>query len=216
MFVVDMNGSPEVFTLNIIKLFIFIPFTELSSNSYWTATFLPVTLGSGVLVCWSNRKWYHSIGTTRRRRGGQGDPNLSPPYFEFLAHIPFFFASSLKPFFNWKYYALLHNFPLFLPLPTLLELPPTALSSPLPYPSCHLLLWAPTPLSSLKLLGHFTIIFKQQRGSVLKVPVVKRNDEGDKAIWLKITLEWNNHFIWDKVLILFNIILPALNGLQLS
>lgn len=39
MFVVDMNGSPEVFTLNIIKLFIFIPFTELSSNSYWTATF---------------------------------------------------------------------------------------------------------------------------------------------------------------------------------
>ena len=134
MFVVDMNGSPEVFTLNIIKLFIFIPFTELSGNSYWTATFLPVTLGSGVLVCWSNRKWYHSIGTTRRRGGGQGDPNLSPPYFEFLAHIPFFFASSLKPFFNWKYHALLHNFPLFLPLPTLLELPPTTLFSPPPIP----------------------------------------------------------------------------------
>lgn len=29
MFVVDMNGSPEVFTVNIIKLFIFLPFTEL-------------------------------------------------------------------------------------------------------------------------------------------------------------------------------------------
>lgn len=39
MFVVDMNGSPEVFTLNNITLFIFIPFKELSSNSYWTATF---------------------------------------------------------------------------------------------------------------------------------------------------------------------------------
>ena len=38
MFVVDMNGSPEVFTLNNITLFIFIPFKELSSNSYWTAT----------------------------------------------------------------------------------------------------------------------------------------------------------------------------------
>lgn len=34
MFVVDMNGSPEVFTLNIIQLFIFIPFTELSRNSF--------------------------------------------------------------------------------------------------------------------------------------------------------------------------------------
>ena len=50
--------------------------------------------------------------------------------------------SRLPPLFSWlppfcpfsiaKYYAMLHNFPLFLPLPALLELPSPALSSPAP------------------------------------------------------------------------------------
>lgn len=91
MFVVDMNGSPEVFTLNIMKLFIFIPFTELSRNSYWTATFLPVTLGFRVLVCWSNMKWYHSIGTTRRGWGTGGSKPLTSRILN----------SSLTPLFSW-------------------------------------------------------------------------------------------------------------------
>ena len=106
-------------------------FSYLSRNFLVTATeqqpFLPVTLGSGVLVCWGNMKWYHSIGTTQRGRGAGGSKPLTSRILN----------SSLTPLFSWLppfSLFLIENimhcciiFPLFLPLPTLLELPPTAL-----------------------------------------------------------------------------------------
>ena len=65
-------------------------------------------------------------------RGG-GDRGSKPPASRTL-------QSRLPPLFSWlppfcpfsiaKYYAMLRNFPLFMPLPALLELPPPALSSP--------------------------------------------------------------------------------------
>ena len=61
---------------------------------------------------------------------GQGDPNLPPPVPCNPGPRPYFLVSSLCPFAIAKYYAMLHNFPLFLPLPALLELPPPTLSSP--------------------------------------------------------------------------------------
>ena len=65
--------------------------------------------------------------------GGGGTGGSKPPASRTL-------QSRLPPLFSWlppfcpfaiaKYYAMLRNFPLFLPLPTLLELSPPALSSP--------------------------------------------------------------------------------------
>lgn len=61
----------------------------------------------------------------------------------------FFIASSLSPFLIAKYLAFLHNFPLFHPLPTLLDLPPPNLWSPAPLtnPSHPLLSLVATTLS---------------------------------------------------------------------
>ena len=65
--------------------------------------------------------------------GGGGIGGSRPPASRTL-------QSRLPPLFSWlppfcpfsiaKYYAMLRNFPLFLPLPALLELPPPTLSSP--------------------------------------------------------------------------------------
>ena len=83
------------------------------------------------------RKLVYSIMRGRKSRrfkqGGGGTGGSKPPASRIL-------QSWLPPLFSWlppfcpfsiaKYYAMLRNFPLFLPLPALSELPPPALSSP--------------------------------------------------------------------------------------
>ena len=95
--------------------------------------------------CKLTRSLHHAACGLYTGKGGEvGGPNLPPPepcipsFFFFLG-----FFSNLA-----KYQALLSNFPLFLPLPTLVELPAAAISSPssrtplTPYapslaPRCH-------------------------------------------------------------------------------
>ena len=95
--------------------------------------------------CKLTRSLHHAACGLYTGKGGEvGGPNLSPPepcipsFFFFLG-----FFSNLA-----KYQALLSNCPLFLPLPTLVELPAPAISSPssrtplTPYspslaPRCH-------------------------------------------------------------------------------
>ena len=95
--------------------------------------------------CKLTRSLHHAACGLYTGKGGEvGGPNLPPPepcipsFFFFLG-----FFSNLA-----KYQALLCNFPLFLPLPTLVELPAPAISSPssrtplTPYspslaPRCH-------------------------------------------------------------------------------
>ena len=95
--------------------------------------------------CKLTRSLHHAACGLYTGKGGEvGGPNLPPPepcipsFFFFLG-----FFSNLA-----KYQALLSNFPLFLPLPTLVELPAPAISSPssrtplTPYspslaPRCH-------------------------------------------------------------------------------
>ena len=63
--------------------------------------------------------------------GGQGVQTSRLPYLAIPAPAPFSWLPPFCPFSIAKYYAMLHNFPLFLPLPALLELPPPV---PLPPP----------------------------------------------------------------------------------
>ena len=96
--------------------------------------------------CKLTRSLHHAACGLYTEKGEEvGGPNLPPPQ-PCIPSFRFFFLGFFSNLA--KYQALLSNFPLFLPLPTLVELPAPAISSPssriprTPYspslaPRCH-------------------------------------------------------------------------------
>lgn len=87
-------------------------------------------LGLAVYINKRNKLTKFGAKTCQQRRADRGSKPPTSRMLHFRLPRLFSWLPPLSPFLASKYYASLLNIPLFLPLPILLELPPTALSSP--------------------------------------------------------------------------------------
>lgn len=109
-------------------------------NATLQSSFKTLTSRSGDYVQATARTRLSCLHMHGEGVGGRGNKEVQTCHnLHSCCPAPFSFPSSVKPFFDCKginyKYALLDNFPLFLLLPNLLELPPPALYSPPRHPS---------------------------------------------------------------------------------